>query len=241
MSEVQGTITYQVTLQPHWLFRAYGTVKLFATKRDKHKSQITSLKSQMEPVKKRWQDNVDKATKANQSILELRDKISSKEESIQALRRDLATIRRSGHSISLAENQKLVKYFTVDSPIAAALAYQLQAKVPWTVSPLDKLARPALRTQLSKTVEAAGPTAAQLADVRRSLEAAKTEANAATEALARTERDETPPRSGKSAVVVRHAKCLAARGGPRGTRTWDSRVRGPVRADRQARRPQFTV
>lgn len=147
-----GTTSYQVTLQPHWFYRSYGKVTLLAKKRDKYKSKITSLNSQMAPRKRRWQENVDKAAKANLDILELKSQITTDEANIQALSRDLTVVQKSGHSISLAENQKLVKFFTVDSPLAAAFGYQLTAKVPWTVSPLDKLERDMFKLRLGKEV-----------------------------------------------------------------------------------------
>lgn len=50
----------------------------------------------------------------------------------------------------LVENQKLVKFFTVNSPLAAVFGYQLTAKVPWMVLPLGKLERDMFKLRLGK-------------------------------------------------------------------------------------------
>ncbi|SPJ84147.1 uncharacterized protein FTOL_10664 [Fusarium torulosum] len=150
--EHQTSTYYQVTLQPHWLYKAYGKITLFAKKKDKHKAKIESLNSQMTPVKKRWQENVDRATEAASEVSRLENQINDREASIRALSQDLSVIQQSGRSISLAIYQKLVKYFTVDSPLAIAFGYKLNAKVSWTVSPLDKFSRGTSKSRMEREI-----------------------------------------------------------------------------------------
>ncbi|KAM0550740.1 hypothetical protein ACHAPJ_008805 [Fusarium lateritium] len=144
--------TYQIILQPHRLYKAYGKVTLFAKKKDKHRAKIESLDSQMAPVKKRWQENVDGSTEATLEIARLGNQISDKEKAVEALSHDFGLIEQWGLSIPLSQDQKLIKYFTIDSPLATALGYKLDANVPWTVPPLDKLSRDSLRSRLDKEV-----------------------------------------------------------------------------------------
>ncbi|KAH7126465.1 hypothetical protein B0J13DRAFT_628045 [Dactylonectria estremocensis] len=162
-------MSYQVTLQPHWFCKSYGKVTLLAKKRDKYRTKIASLNSQMAPLRRWWQENVDKAATANQDTLNLKTQITIMEGNIQALSRDLAVVRKSGHSISLAENQKLVKFFTVDSPLAAAFGYQLVSKVSWTVSPLDKLLKKTFKCRLRKEVTETLARISACKDVYKSL------------------------------------------------------------------------
>ncbi|KAF9765554.1 hypothetical protein IL306_002145 [Fusarium sp. DS 682] len=64
--------TYQITLQPHWFHKAYGKVTLFAKKKVKHKAKIESLNSQMNPLQKRWQENLQGATEATRKFRDWR-------------------------------------------------------------------------------------------------------------------------------------------------------------------------
>lgn len=151
-SEEQTSAYYQVTLQPHWLYKAYGKITLYAKKKDKHKAKIESLNCQMTPVRKRWQENVDGATEAASEVSRLENQINDREANIRALSHDLSVIQQSGRSISLAKYQKLVKYFTVDSPLATAFGYKLNAKVAWTVSPLDKFSRDTSKLRMEREI-----------------------------------------------------------------------------------------
>ncbi|KAI9930765.1 hypothetical protein MW887_011522 [Aspergillus wentii] len=146
--EHQTTLDYQIILQAHWLFKAYGSVKLMAKKRDKHKDHIQYLKAQRQPILEKRQELLDKGTEADQQFTRLRSRINSQKKKIEDMRSDLQLVRCDG-SVSLRGNEKLVKYFTLDSPLAAALGYQLQTKIPWIVPPLDKLPKKALKGHMS--------------------------------------------------------------------------------------------
>ena len=148
IEETRKEFSYSVKLQPNWAASTYGSVTLKAKKKDKHADLIASLRKKREPVAKEWQTFVDKSKEAEIKRAGLREEIKKMEFNLIGLRRDLTTVEHSGHSISLALGASLVKYFTLDTPIAAALGYNLQTLVPWTVSPLDEVSRGNLKKSL---------------------------------------------------------------------------------------------
>lgn len=61
----------------------------------------------------------------------------------------------------LAEKQTLIKYFTIDSPLSAALAHGISTTIPWTVPPLDKISRDSVKVLVSKALREAEARTAQ--------------------------------------------------------------------------------
>ncbi|CAH0025887.1 unnamed protein product [Clonostachys rhizophaga] len=150
VDEHRETTFYRVVLQPHWLLKAFGRVTLFAKKRDKHESDITALNSHLTPEKRRLQENLDRISRATMQILGIESQIIEKGSNIKTLVGDLEVVRKSHHSISLGKSQELIKFFTVDSPLSAAYGYQLKAKIPWTVWPLNKLPKQSFKSVLRR-------------------------------------------------------------------------------------------
>ena len=141
VEESRGGFDYSVKLQPNWGVTAKGSVTLRAKKKDKHVKSIASLRKKREPVAKQWQDFLHKSKEMRLQRSGLKAEIKKMEENMTDLRKDLAIVEQSGHSLSLATGADFVKYFTLDTPFAAALGYQLQGKVPWTIPPLDEIPR----------------------------------------------------------------------------------------------------
>ncbi|KAK3332218.1 hypothetical protein B0T19DRAFT_456811 [Cercophora scortea] len=143
--ESQDETSYHIILQPDWLCKSYGKITLYGTMKEFHKAELATLRTQLGPVRARVQEHTAQLTKAKSEIALAESQNAKATALIDALKRDVSTIRDSGRSISLSQSQKLVKFFTVDSPLSAARAYNLQSIVPWTVPPLNKIARKVIK------------------------------------------------------------------------------------------------
>ncbi|KAK3682366.1 hypothetical protein B0T22DRAFT_494097 [Podospora appendiculata] len=219
--ESQTDTSFYIILQPNWLCKCYGKVTLYGTMKEVHKDELATLRTQLGPVRTRCQEHKTQITKANTDIATLESQNAKTTTLIDALKRDVTTIRESGHSIPLAKSQKLVKFFTVDSPLSAALAYTLQAKVPWTVPPLTKIARPAVKSKMQKLVRDAKE---QIDACERTYKTLSVQVGIAQGIRVVTEQLKTPPagvaklRAAIAALDLWHGVALKAGQPPAGSR-----------------------
>ena len=152
VGESKGEFFYSVKLQPDWACRAKGSVTLKAKKKDKYADKIWALRERRKPLAKEWEEFVKNSGTVEQVDTTVKTDIEAMERVIAQLQDDLAVIEQSGRSISLAANPGFIEYFTVDNSFSAALGYQLQAKVPWSVPPLDKVDRERLKVLLDENL-----------------------------------------------------------------------------------------
>lgn len=146
--------SYSVTLRPNWACRALGSVTLKAKKKHKYADEIWAMRERRKPIAKEWDEFVENSGMVKQLDTAVKTDVERMERLVAQLQEDLVVVEQSGRSISLAANPGFVKYFTVDNPFSAAVGYQLQAKLPWTVPPLDQVDRDRLKELLNISLSA---------------------------------------------------------------------------------------
>lgn len=127
---------------------------LKAKKEHKYAGEIWAMRERRKPIVKEWDEFVKNSGMVEQLDTAVKTDVERMERLVAQLQEDLVVVEQSGRSISLAANPGFIKYFIVEKPFSAAFGYQLQAKVPWTVSPLDQVDRDRLKELLNISLSA---------------------------------------------------------------------------------------
>ena len=118
-------------------------------KKHKYAGEIWAMRERRKPIVKEWDEFVKNPGMVKQLNTAVKTDVKRMKRLFAQLQKDLVVVEQSDCFISLAANPDFIKYFIVDKSFSAAFKYQLQAKVPWTVSPLNQVDRDRLKKLLN--------------------------------------------------------------------------------------------